>query len=163
MANVDGRLSLSVYDDVGGGGTFLSHVVVPDTGTFADAITALGTLKTLYLTVGGAGIKEATFSIVDKALASTPVTTDRTGAGAVFNFAAGSPATTYGQWIPAFLPSLVLPNGTIDITATVQAAFVTALTGAVLGGRYTNAAYANLNTGLDAFSSNRKRIKRIRP
>jgi hypothetical protein len=163
MANVDGRLSLSVYDDVGGGGTFLTHVQVPDSGTFAQAITALGALKTLYLTVGGAGIKEATFSIVDKALASTPVTTDRTGSGAVFDFNAGSPGITYGQWIPSFLPSLVLPNGTIDITATVQAAFVTAMTGAVLGGVYTNAAYANLTAGLDAFSSNRKRVKRIRP
>jgi hypothetical protein len=163
LANVDGRLSLSVYDGVGGGGTFLTHVQVPDTGTFADAVTALGTLKTLYLTVGSGGIKEATFSIIDKALASSPVASTSTGYGAVFDFAAGSPATTYGEWVPAFLPSLVLPNGTIDITATVQAAFVTALTGAVLGGRYTNSAYANLNTGLDAFSTNRKRIKRIRP
>jgi len=163
MANVDGRLSLSVYDDVGGGGTFLTHFTAPDTGTFANAIAALQALKTAYLTVGGAGIKELTFSIVDKADASTPVTTDRTGSGAVFDFAAGSPATTYGLFVPAYLPALTLPNGTIDITATVPAAFIATVTGAVLGGRYTNAAYANLNTGLDAFSTNRKRIRRVRP
>jgi hypothetical protein len=163
MANVNGRLSLSLYDGQGGGGTFLTHVTVPDTGTFANAITALGALKTLYLTVGGAGIKQAEFSIIDKSLASSPADSNRIGSGAVFDFSAGSPVTTYGELIPQFLPALVASDGSIDITATVQAAFVTSLTGAVMGGTYTNAAYASLIAGLDAFPTNRKRKRRVRP
>lgn len=162
MANVDVRMSLSVYDGVGGGGTFITHAVAPEAGTFTNAIAALAALKTAYQTVGSGGIKEATFSIVDKALASSPSVATSTGYGGVFDFAAGVPATTYGLFVPAFLPSLVLPNGTIDISAGVPAAFVTTLLGAVLGGTYTNAAYAPLSSGLDAFSTNRKRIKRIR-
>jgi hypothetical protein len=163
MANVDTRLSLSLYDDSGGGGTFLTHAVVPDAGTFADAVSALAALKTLYLTVGGAGIKQAEFTIIDKALASSPATTDRVGSGAVYDFSAGSPVTTYGQYIGAYLPSLIDGSGQIDISLTVQAAFIAAMTGAVLGGTYTNAAYASLIAGLDAFPSNRKRKRRVRP
>lgn len=163
MANVNTRLSLSLYDDQGGGGTFLTHAQVPDTGTFADAVTALAALKTLYLTVGGAGIKQAEFSIVDKALASSPADTSRVGAGAVYDFSAGSPVTTYGLYIPQYKESLVETNGTIDITATVQAAFITAILAGTMGGNFTNAAYAAVVAGLDAFPSNRKRKRRIRP
>jgi hypothetical protein len=163
MATQHGRLSLSLYDDSGGGGTFLTHVNVDDTLTIADTVTALGAFKTLYLTVGNGGIKSASFSVFDEALASSPVTTDRIGAGGVFDFGAGSPPRTYGQWVAALKPALVMANGTIDITTGVPLAFVTSLLGAVLGGNYANAAYANLATATDAFSSNRKRSKRVRP
>jgi hypothetical protein len=163
MATQHGRFSLSLYDDSGGGGTFLTHVNFDDTLTLAGAVTALGAYKTLYQTVGNAGIKSASFSIFDESLAASPATTDRIGAGGVFDFGAGTPSRTYGQWVAALKPALVLPNGTIDITAGVPLAFVNSLLAAVLGGNYANAAYANLATATDAFSSNRKRFKRVRP
>ncbi len=163
MANIDGRLSLALYDVVGGGGNFLVHVQVPDTVTLATIDTYLGTLKALYLTLGTGGIKEASYSFSDKSLASSPAASTSTGYSGVFDFEAGSPGITSAVAVPAFKPSLVSLSGTIDITATDPAAFVTAMTGAVMGGRFTNLAYATLNTGLDAFSSNRKRIRRVRP
>jgi hypothetical protein len=163
MANVDTRLSLSLYDDSGGGGTFLVHAAVPEAGTFTNAVAALGALKTAYLTVGGAGIKQAEFTIIDKSLASSPATTDRIGSGAVYDFSAGSPVTTYGQFIPAYLPSLIDSSGQIDISLTVQAAFIAYMLAGTMGGDFTNAAYASLVAGLDAFPSNRKRKRRVRP
>jgi hypothetical protein len=163
MALVNARLSLSVYDQTGGGGTFLTHARVDDAQTLAQANSALLALQALYLTLGGAGIKELTFSLINKSAATSPQTTDRTGAGGVIDFAAGTPATTAGIFIPAFFPGQALPNGTINIGAGNPAAFVAALTGAVMGGTYTNFAYASLTAGLDGFLTNRKRIKRVRP
>lgn len=165
MATVYTRLTLSTYDAEGGGSTFVVHVAAADTATLAQVVTALAALKTSYLTMGVNGIKQAEFSLVDKALASDPTGTERAGAGGIVDFNAGTPATTYGLWVPGLDPAVVLPNGTIDITADPTLSFIADYAGpaAVLGGTYTNPAYAALGDGIDAFSTNRKRNKRVRP
>lgn len=163
MANVNARASLSVMDDRGGGGTFLVHLLVPDTVTLASASTELGTLATLLATVSNCGIKVGEFTVIDESVAAAAGSDSNVGAGAVFDFSNVTNPSTFGLFVPSFLSSLIESNGTIDITAGAPAAFVAAMVGAVLGGRYTNAQYVANGAGLDAFLSNRKRRKRLRP
>lgn len=163
MANVEGRISLQVDDDRGGGGTFLVHVLVPEAETLTAANTAMASLATLLATVSNAGIKQAEFSVVNRAVSSAAGSDSNVGAGAVFDFSNGANPSTYGLFVPSFLSTLIESNGTIDITGTDQAAFIAALVGAVMGGTYTNAQYIPNLAGLDAFLSNRKRRKRVRP
>ncbi len=162
MAIVDGRLSLSVVDVRGGRSTFLTHVRVSDALTIANANTAIADLATLYATVGNGGIERGTFALVNDAVATSPGSDADVAAGAVFDFSNATNPSTYGQFIPSFLDSLILPGGFIDITAGANAGFVTAMIGAVLGGNYCNAQYIANAAGLDAFLSSRKRRKRIR-
>lgn len=163
MANVEGRISLSVTDDRGGGGTFLVHVLVPEAQTLTAANTAIGNLATLLATVSDVGIKEASFSLVETDADVAAGTDSNVGAGAVFDFNNSANPSTYGLFIPSFKPALISPDGSIDITGTEMAAFGAALTGAVMGGTYTNAQYIPNHEPLDAFLSNRKRKRRLRP
>lgn len=156
MATRNGRISLSVYDAHGASSTFLTHVAVDDAQTIAQANTALATVATLYGTVGDGGIREATFSLVNKAVAADPGDDASAGEGAVFDFSNGSDSTINGVWIPSFKDSLLGPGRDIDTTATVQAAFVTAMIGAILGGHYTNAAGITNAAVTRAFRTNRK-------
>lgn len=163
VANKEGRLSLSVFDAIGGGGTFLVHVLVPEAQTLTQAESALGTLASLFTSVSGLGIKEATFAF-NSVLEATPVSGDpNAGSGAVFDFNNLSNPSTFGLWVPGFSQDNVLPNGTIDITTSPMSDFVAAMVGAVMGGVYTNAQYIGNHAGLDAFYTNRKRKKRLRP
>lgn len=164
MAIVPARLSLQLTDSRGGGGTFLAHASVSDASTLAQANTAVSTFATMFRTVSNAGIKDGTFTLLNKAVAVDADPGSDISAGAVFDFSnAALISRTYGQLIPSFLDSLIETNGTIDITATVQAAFVTSMLDAVLGGNYTDSDYLDLVAGLDAFLSNRKRRRRLRP
>lgn len=165
MANVPARISLQLYDDRGGGGTFLTHLLVGDGSTLADAMTAVAATATALSTVSTAGIKQGEFSLVNTAVANEPAgfADSNIGAGAVFDLSNAANPTTYGLNVPSFLDSLIAANGTIDITDTVQAAFVSTMIGAVLSGHYANAAYIANLAGLDAFLSNRKRKRRVRP
>ena len=163
MAMRNGRLSLSVLDDRGGGGTFLAHVKVDDSLTIANAYAAITAFKTLMLTVSNAGVKVGEFALINEAVLTAAGSDSNVGAGAVFDFSNATDPSTYGQFIPSFLASLISADGTIDITAGANATFVTDMIGAVLGGTYTNTRYVSNGAGLDAFLSNRKRKKRVRP
>jgi hypothetical protein len=167
MATVPARIGLELFDSKGGGGTFLLHALVSDASTLAAAKTAVGTAATMFRTVSNAGIKAGTFTLIDEAVEVAPDDTtyqSDIGFGAVFDFSNAAPVTrTYGQLVSSFLPNLVASNGTIDITATVQAAFITSMLAAVLGGNYTDADFVNLVAGIDAFRTNRKLRRRLRP
>ena len=156
MATRNGRISLAVYDPNGGSSNFLTHVSVDDAQTIAQAYTALATVATLYGTVADGGIKEATFSLVNRSVAADPATDANAGVGAVFDFNNASDSTINGVWIPSFLDSLLGPGRDIDISGGATAAFVTAMIGAILGGRYTNAAGIANAAGTRAFRTNRK-------
>jgi hypothetical protein len=156
MANVKGRISLSVYDANGGRGNFLTHVLVPEAQTLTNVNTALSATVTAFETVSSAGIKEATFSLVSTADARAPQSDASIPSGAVFDFNNATDPTIYGLFVPSFLDSLLGPGRAIDITATVQAAFVASMIGAVLGGNYTNAHYIANAAGTNAFRSSRK-------
>lgn len=167
MAIVPARIGLELYDSKGGGGTFLLHAKVDDTSTLAAANTAVATAKTMFRTVSNAGIKQGTFTLLNSAVAVSPDDSSfqsDIGYGAVYDFSnAALTPLTYGQLISSYLPSLVESNGSIDITATVQAAFVASMLDAVLGGNYTDGRFLDLVEGLDAFRTNRKLRRRLRP
>lgn len=164
MATVPSRLSLELYDAQGAGGTFLLHMAVDDASTLAQANTAIGTIATAFETVSNAGIKRAQFTLLNKAVAVDPDPSSVIGVGAVYNFSnAALQPQTAGILIPSYLDSLVEPNGGIDITGTVQAAFITSILDPILGGTVTDAAYLDLVEALDAFRTNRKRRLRLRP
>jgi len=156
MANVNGRISLGVYDANGGRSNFLTHVVVSDAQTLANAVTGLATVATLFGTVSDGGIRDATFSLVSEAVAANPGADADVGSGAVFDFSNTADGTINGIWIPSFLDSLKGPGKAIDITGTVQAAFVSAMVGAIMGGRYTNGANIPNAVGTKAFRASRK-------
>lgn len=164
MAMVPARMSLSLYDDIGGGGTFLLHALVSDASTLAQANTALGTLATALGTVSSAGIKTASFQLINDAVAADPGSDANIGSGAVFDFldAALIPGT-YGLLVPSFLDSLIGTGGTIDITGTVQAAFIASILATILGGGATDQKYLDLTDCTNAFRTNRKLRKRVRP
>ena len=164
MAIVPARMSLSLYDDRGGGGTFLVHGAVSDASTLAAANTALGTLATALASVSTAGIKQGEFTLLNKAVATAPGGDSNISAGAVIDFSNAALASrTYGMNVPSFLDSLIASDGTIDITGGATAAFIASMLDAVLGGTLTDADYLDLVEGLDAFLSDRKRKRRIRP
>jgi hypothetical protein len=167
MAIVPARIGLELYDSKGGGGTFLLHASVSDASTLSGANTAVATAATMLRTVSNAGIKQGNFTLLNKAVAVAPDDTtyqSDIGFGAVFNFSnADLISRTYGQLVSSFLPNLVESNGSIDITATVQAAFIVSMLDAVLGGNYTDSGYSDLTGGLDAFRTNRKLRRRLRP
>ena len=164
MAIVPARMSLSLYDDRGGGGTFLAHAAVDDTSTLADANTALQTLATALHTVSTAGIKQGEFTLLNGGVAIAAGSDSNISAGAVIDFSNAALAPrTYGMNVPSFLDSLIAADGSVSITTGATAAFVTSMLDAVLGGTLTDADYLDLVAGLDAFLSDRKRKRRIRP
>jgi hypothetical protein len=167
MANVPARIGLELYDSKGGGGNFLLHAIVSDASALSAANTAIATAATMFGTVSNAGIKSGTFTLINDAVAVAPddsITQSDIGYGAVYDFRNASLVPrTYGQLVSSYLPSLVESNGTIDITATVQAAFVTSMLAAVLGGGYTDSDFVDLVAGIDAFRTNRKLRRRLRP
>ncbi len=164
MAIVPARMSLSLYDSIGGGGTFLLHALVSDASTLAQANTAVGTLATALATVSSAGVKVGNFQLINDAVASSPASDANIGSGAVFDFldAALIPGT-FGLLVPSFLDSLIGTGGTIDITGGTQAAFIASILAAILGGGATDAKYLDLTACTNAFRTNRKLRKRIRP
>jgi hypothetical protein len=156
VANVNGRISLSVYDANGGKGTFLTHVVAPEAQTLTQVNTAIAATVTAFETVSTAGIKDATFSLITTAGARAPLPDASVPSGAVFDFNNAVDPTIYGLWVPSYLDSLLGPGRAIDITATIQAAFVASMVGAILGGNYSNAHYVANAAGTKAFRSDRK-------
>ena len=165
MASKEARFSLSVYDNIGGGGTLLVHALVPEAATLTQAESVLGAIASAFTVVSGLGIKEASFGF-SSLLEVTPVTGDpNAGSGAVFDFNNASNSTIFGLWVPGYNPADVLPNGTIDVTVDPALTFAAVFnhTGAPMGGTYTNAQYIANNNVVDDFYTNRKRKKRVRP
>jgi hypothetical protein len=156
MANVKGRISLSVYDAQGAKSTFLTHVLVPEAQTLTQVGTALAATVTAFETVSTGGIKEASFSLIDASGSRAPLADANVGVGAVFDFDNATDPSLFGLWVPSFLDSLLGPGRAIDISAGVQAAFVASMVGAVLGGTYTNAKWISNRAGIKAFRTNRK-------
>lgn len=155
-ADTKARLSVSMYDAVGGKSTFLAHAFIDSTLTIATATAALGTLATNLATVSNGGIKEASLSIIDTAVAAAPGTgANTTLVGNIGYLTAGSPSR-FGQSVPSYLESLISADGTIDLTAGANAAWVAYMVGAVLGGHFTNNAYVNYASGKNGFRSGRK-------
>lgn len=163
MAIVPARMSLSLYDGRGGGGTFLVHAAVSDASTLASASTALATLATAIGTVSTAGIKQGEFTLLNKAIATEPGAGSDISAGAVIDFSnAALISRTYGMNVASFLDSLVASDGSIAIATGPTAAFIASMLDAVLGGTFTDADFLDLVGGLDAFLSDRKRRRRVR-
>jgi hypothetical protein len=162
MPLVPARISLSVYDGIGGGGTFLTHLLVSDASTLSAVDAAIAAVAAAFSTVSGAGIKQGEFGLLNTAVAVDPTGAPNVGFGGVFDFNNMANGTIYGLWTPGLKESLVESDGSIDITATVQAAYVAGFSAAVLGGNFTNAQFIPNNVAVDAFSTSRKRRKRVR-
>lgn len=156
------RIGLSMYDNIGGKSSFLTHAFVDGTNTLASAVAAIASLATAVGTVSSGGITEGTLTVVDTAVAAAPAADAAVNDAAVFDFLTAAGPNRFGLFIPSFLDSLIGSGGHIDITAGAPAAFVTSLLAAVLGGRYTNQFYVNYSAGQSAFRSSRKLRKRIR-
>jgi hypothetical protein len=161
MAIVPARMSLSLSDSRGGGGTFLVHALVSDASTIAQAKTAVDDLAAAFNTVSTAGVEVGTFSLLSIGGASDPGADSDISAGAVFDFSnAALVPGTYGLNVPSFLDSLIASDGTIDVGAGASAAFAASILAGVLGGGITDSSYLDLVDILDAFLSSRKRRKR---
>lgn len=162
MAIVKARLSLSMYDNIGGKSTFLAHANVSDASTLAAANAQLATLAASVATVSAGGVTEATFSLVNTAVAAAPGADAAMNDAANFGFLVAGLPNRYGLFVPSFLDSLIGSGGHIDVSAGAAGAFADAMLAAVLGGNYTNNAYAAYASKKDAFRSGRKLRKRIR-
>ena len=164
MAIVPARMSLQLYDAFGGGGTALARLKVSDASTLAEANTALALFATNFGTISNAGIKDGAFTLLNPDVATAPGATSDIGFGAVINFSnAALTPRTYGMLISSFLQSLVESNGTIDITAGAVSDFITYMLTEPLGGNFTDSDFLDLVAGLDAFRTNRKLRRRLRP
>jgi hypothetical protein len=155
-ADTKARLSLSVYDAVGGRGTLLQHAFIDSASTVAEAITALATMKTNYLTLGGAGISEGQLSIVDTALAVAPVAGANVSLVGNMGFVTAASPSRFGISVPSFLESLINADGTISMTSGAAAAWAAYIIAGTLGGNFTNLAYVDLTAVKNAFRSGRK-------
>lgn len=162
MANVKVRMSLSVYDNIGGKSQFLLHALVPDTTTLAAANTYLGTLATELATVSSAGVTEGVLGIVNTAIAAVPAADAEINSAANFGFLTAGAPNRYGVFVPSLLDSLIGSGGHIDVTAGPAGAFADFIVTGPLTGNYTNLAYTAFTAKKDAFRSGRKLRKRIR-
>lgn len=164
MAIVPARMSLELYDAFGGGGVATQSLIVSDVSTLAAANTALALFATNFQTISNAGIKGGTFTLLNNAVAVAPGATSDIGFGAVIDFLdAALDPRVYGLLISSFLQSLVDSNGTIDITSGPVADFITYMLTEPLGGSFTDSKFLDLTAGLDAFRTNRKLRRRLRP
>lgn len=155
-ADTKARLSVSMYDSVGGKSTFLSHAFIDSTQTIAAAVAALATLTTNLATISNGGIKEASLSIIDTSVATSPGSgANTTLVGNLGYLTAGSPSR-FGTSVPSYLESLISVDGTIDMTSGATATWVAYYLAAVLGGHFTNAAYVNFSAAKNGFRSGRK-------
>lgn len=161
MATVKSRLSLSMYDNIGGKSTFLAHANILDTTTLAAANAYLGTLVTELATVSSAGVSEATLSVVNTAVAAAPASDAEINSAANFGFLTAGGPNRFGLFVPSFLDSLIGAGGHIDVTGGAAGAFADFMVAAVLGGNYTNNAYVDYSAKKDAFRSGRKLRRRI--
>jgi hypothetical protein len=152
MANVQARLSVSMYDGKGGKATFLAHQNIVDTTTLATANADLATLATNIATVSNGGIAEATFTVINRAVAADPTGTPNvTLVGNLGYTVAGSPSR-FGQSVPSYLESLISADGTIDMTAGATATWAAF----VIAQAYANNAFVAYNAVKNGFRSGRK-------
>jgi hypothetical protein len=152
MANVNARLSVSMYDGKGGKATFLVHQSIVDTTTLATAATNLGTLATNLATISNGGISEAVFSLIDRTVAAAPSGTPNTTLVGNLGFeTAGSPSR-FGLSVPSFLESLINADATIDMTTGAVKTF----SDYVIAQAFANNAYVAYATAKNAFRSGRK-------
>jgi hypothetical protein len=149
-------------DKRGGRVSYLTHVSVDDAQTLAQANTAIAAVATAIAGVSDAGIIDGSFTLFNKAVATAPADDAIVGAGAVFDFENGSDATIYGNYVPSFLDTLIIPGGKIDITAGAAQTWANFMLAGILGGHMTNPAFVVNSAALDAFLSNRKRRRRVR-
>ncbi len=161
-ADTKARMSISMYDNIGGKSTFLVHGFIDGSTTVAAAGAALATLATAVGTVSTGGISEATLTVINTAVAAAPAADAAVASGAVFDFVTAAGPNRFGLYVPSWLDSLTGSGGHIDITAGVPAAFVASILAAVDGGHYTNNAFVAFSAGQSAFLSNRKRRERVR-
>jgi hypothetical protein len=152
MANVNARLSVAMYDAKGGKATFLAHQSIVDTTTLATAAADLATLATNIATVSNGGISEATFTIIDRAVAAAPSGTPNvTLVGNLGYLTAGSPSR-FGQSVPSYLESLIDAHGNIDVTAGATKTWMDYC----IAQAFANNAYVAYATAKDGFRSGRK-------
>jgi len=164
MAAKLARMSFTLYDDRGGGGTFLTHAMVDDAQTLAQANTTLATAATALSTVSTAGIKGATFSLINTAVAVEPAgfADSNISAGAVIDFDNAADPSISGLLIPSWLDSLIQADGTINLLDATVSAFIATLLGDVMGGKFSNRVGVVNRSAIAAFLSDRKRKRRIR-
>ncbi len=157
MATKLGRLQLSVYDNAGNKGSYLTHVSFDDGQTAAQLSTEVGTIATAFGAISDAGIKEGSFDVVNKAVARGPVSDALLPSGGLFSFQPSSPAGVYSTWVPSIKDSVAGPGNVIDITTDPVLAFVNLLINSAAGAyTFTDPGYVALITALKGFRSNRR-------
>jgi len=152
MANVQARLSVSMYDGKGGRSTFLAHQNIVDTTTLATASTDLATLCTNIATLSNGGISQAEFTVINRAVAAAPSGTPNTTLVGNLGYTVAGNTSRFGQAVPSFLESLINADGTIDMTSGAVATWVTY----VLAQGFGNPAYVAFNAAKNGFRSGRK-------
>ncbi len=163
MAAAVGRLQISVYDNQGNKGSWLTHVNFDDGQTAAQLSAEIATFATALRTVSTAGISVGSFDVVNRAIAVAPAADANLPSGATFDFTNASNPSLYGNFIPSFLDSLVAVGGHIDLTAGPALAWANLMVNSAAGpyGPSNTQYIANL-AALNAFRSDRKRRRRVR-
>jgi hypothetical protein len=163
MATALGRLQISVYDNQGNKGSWLTHVTFDDGQTAAQLSAEIATFATALRTVSTAGITLGSFDVVNRAIAVAPAADANLPSGATFDFSNAANPSVYGNWVPSFLDSLVSAGGHIDITSGAALAWANLMINSGAGPyNPANTQYVANLAALNAFRSDRKRKHRVR-
>jgi hypothetical protein len=161
-ADTVARFTAHVVDAEGKKGTIIAHLYVDSGQTIAAAKTALNTWLADVYALTDCEISEGTFTVLSGDLSGTyPLTSgaeiEETGN---LNFSVATVPFHWGETILGFKASKLSGNQ-INTADTDVAALVTLLTGAVLGGTYTDRSARSLTALAYSFQGNRKHRRKL--
>jgi hypothetical protein len=161
-ADTIARFTAHVIDDEGKKGTIVAHLYIDGTQTIAAAKTALTAYLNAVYACTDAEISEGSITVLTGDLSGTyPVTAgsdlEETGN---LNFSVATVPYHWGETILAFKDSLLSGNQ-IDTSAGAITTLTGLLTGAVLGGTYTDRGARSLTALAYSFQGDRKHRRKL--
>lgn len=156
MADLLGRMQLSVYDLNGNRGSFLSHLLVAEGETLTLVNAAIAAFAANFSSVSDAGIYDGSFTVVNRGIAADPGADANLPTGAVVDFKNASVPSIFGLYIPSLKDSIPHVGEAIPIDAGLMLAFVDFMRNS--GGtnyKWANTQYRPNTAGVDAFRSDR--------
>lgn len=161
-ADTVARFTAHVVDAEGKKGTIIAHLYVDGTQTIAAAKTALTTyLNAVYATTD-CEISEGSITVLSGDLSGTyPVTAGaEIEETANLDFSVATVPFHWGETLLGFKASLLAGNQ-VDTAAGAITTLVGILTGAVLGGTYTDRSARSLTALAYSFQGERKRRRKL--
>jgi len=161
MATVNVQFSFTLQDALGTKASTVLYSTATDTTSGANLATEWQALAGLIAAITSASVLHGSASIMQTFTDDAPTSDSRVEQTAVFDFPSSVSGRLFGVAVPG-LDNSMITDGTINLSDTDVAAFVSAVEGTfTVGGVFTNNNWQQLDDLNDAFLSFRKRRKQL--